>query len=299
MKKRTEKQPVDDLFARRLTDMSLPPNRDGFARLQARMGQSEPERRVMFWQNPIVQRYIAVAACVLMTCLFGWLYLTTETPQGKETTVAVNESVTLTKEKHRYEQPKSNIDIATADPNLDREVPNSIDSEAVNSALGGRSKIITDYSTNDNRRTATTTTQINKTSLPDVSAAMPIPAGELAKTEVNSPSAEPTTESKIAPATDKTAPVAERVLVVTIAEPKALIAARQLDKQPNGEEDAVVTADKSEKDSKVTNLWQQMKRVKQGEIFARKDASEDERGLLGRAYSGLKHTLDKDKSVKQ
>jgi hypothetical protein len=297
MKKRTEKQPVDDLFARRLKNMSLPPNPDGFARLQAQMGQSEPERRVVFWQNPVVQRYMAVAACLLLTCLFGWLYLTTETPRGSETTVAVNRPATLTEEKQRHEQSKSEVEVAATGPNSDRQVPNLTAPETTNSSLAESSKLTVSPSTNDKHRIATATRRVNKTA-PQAKPTV-TPTGELAKTETNSPSAEPITERQIATTTDKPTPVTERVLVVTIAEPKAVIAARQLTKQPNDEEDVAAVTDKSEKDSKAASLWQQVKRVKQGEIFARKDAGEDERGLLGRAYSGLKQTFDKDKSIKQ
>ncbi|GAB3643871.1 hypothetical protein [Spirosoma arcticum] len=297
MKKRTEKQPVDDLFARRLKNMSLPPSPNGFARLQARMGQSEPERRVVFWQNPTAHRYMAVAACLLLTCLFGWLYLTTETPRGNETTVAVNKSVTTIEKKPRYEPEKSGNEVATANPNSDREVPSLTDSGATNPSIIERSKLIVSRSTN-NRRIITAATRVNETAPQGVPAVIPTSMGELAKAEVNSPSVEPTIERQMPATTDKPTPVAERVLIVTIAEPKSLIAARQLTRQPSLEDVAAAT-DKSEKDSKVASLWQQVKRVKQGEIFARKDAGEDEGGLLGRAYTGLKQTFDKDKSIKQ
>src|ERR671932_476780 len=43
MKDHSEKQPIDDLFARKLGDMSLKPSADGFERLQARMNQNKPQ----------------------------------------------------------------------------------------------------------------------------------------------------------------------------------------------------------------------------------------------------------------
>ena len=62
MKKHTEKPSIDELFARKLGNMSLPPSSDGFERLQARMGQHKPEVRVVFWRNPDLQRSMAVLA---------------------------------------------------------------------------------------------------------------------------------------------------------------------------------------------------------------------------------------------
>ena len=93
-----------------------------------------------------------------------------------------------------------------------------------------------------------------------------------------------------------------RVLVVTIAEPEALVAARQAVKASNEEKPAIAAIEKQEKDTKATGLWQQVKRFKEGELFARRDndnSSSEDRGLLGRAYSGIKHSLDKDKPSKQ
>lgn len=297
MKKRTEKQPVDDLFTRRLKNMSLPPNPDGFARLQARMGQSQPETRVVFWQNPTVHRYMAVAACLLLTCLFGWLYLSTETPRGSGATVAVNKPVTSVGKEQRYELPKSANEVATTGTNSDRRatVTNSqttSTSPKPGNAADGRPQTA-------DRQLASVKPTVRRNKRTSLEMPAVLPTEQLVKTEANPSPAGPTTEKQVAAVTEKPAPVAERVLIVTIAEPTALVAARQAIKQPNDEKDAVAVADKSEKDSKVASLWQQVKRVKQGEIFARKDAGEDERGLLGRAYSGLKQTLDKDKTVKQ
>ena len=305
MKKHTEKQPVDDLFARKLGNMSLPPSPDGFARLQARMGQqSERETRVIFWQNPAIQRYMAIAACLLLMCLFGWLYLSTDTPGSGTATVAVNKSAASSGKKHAYEQPKSNLEteVVSNQPVTEREISSSTGSETTNSVLAGRGKLVDSKSTNGNNRLATVAPTIRENKpvseeLPDVTPTKSVE--QIAKAEVNTPLAQPMPEKQVATTTDKPTPVAERVLIVTIAEPKALVAARQAVTGPVDEKDAVVAADKPEKESKVANVWQQMKRMKQGEIFARKDAADDERGLLGRAYSGLKHTLDKDKSTKQ
>jgi len=100
MKKHTEKPLIDELFARKLGNTSLTPSSDGFARLQARMGQHKPESRMMFWRNPAMQRYMAAAACLLLVCLFGWLYWpsTGATKQG-QSQLATNQPVKLTVKK--------------------------------------------------------------------------------------------------------------------------------------------------------------------------------------------------------
>lgn len=297
MKKRIEKRPVDDLFARRLKNMSLPPNPDGFARLQARMGQSVPETRVVFWQNTTVHRYLAIAACLLLVCLFGWLYLSTETANKSETTVAVNKPATLIEKKQRYEPPKSGIEVAATGTKSNQKTTVT-DSQTTSTSIKP-AKAANGRPTNDDRQFASTKPNLGKIKPTPSELSIVLPTKQPAITEANPLPAGPTTEKQVAATTGKSAPVAERVLIVTIAEPKALVAARQVDKQSDGEEAEVAVADKLEKDSKAASLWQQMKRVKEGEIFARKEAGEDERGLLGRAYSGLKQTLDKDKSIKQ
>ena len=125
------------------------------------------------------------------------------------------------------------------------------------------------------------------------------PVEQIAKTDVSPVAAEPIVDKQVAATTGKPAPATERVLVVTIAEPEALVAARRTVKASVQDEAVANIEAKDEKETKATTLWSQVKRLKQGEIFARKDEGDDERGLIGRAYSGLKHSLDKDKSIKQ
>jgi hypothetical protein len=314
MKKRTEKQPVDDLFARKLENMSLPPSLDGFARLQARMGQGYPEARVVFWRNPEIQRYMALAACLLLVCVFGWLYLSTDTFESdKKGDMAVNKPPVSSDQKRTGDvtENKSLGNVATVQPTPEQKVQKQLDSESVSGSYAGSDQLTFQQSTKAN-------SQITRTERPargnskvaqDVPAvAQSKPAEQIAKVDVKVIPAELTVENQKAGSavatttTPKPAPVAERVLVVTIAEPEALVAARQAVKTQSDDKATETVAsgtDKAEKEAKPTTLWQQMKRLKQGEVFARKNAGEDERGLIGRAYSGIKQTLDKEKSVKQ
>lgn len=303
MKKRIEKQPLDDLFARKLADMSLPPSPDGFARLQARMGQGQPEARVVFWRNPIVQRYMAAAACLVLACLFGWLYLSTGPSSQEKTTVAANEPNESPAQTHPGILPiaEPEREVATAPSAPEYAAPDLSDTErAISPAERSRSAVT---ATTDNSHVA----HVNRTSrstkplsqnAPTVVSVKPLE--QIAQTNLSTPLTEPDRENQpVAAVATKAAPAAERVLVVTIAEPEALVAARQVVKTQPEEKGETATADKLEKDAKPATLWQQMKRLKQGEVFARKDVGEDDRGLLGRAYNGLKQTFDKEKTTKQ
>ena len=105
-----------------------------------------------------------------------------------------------------------------------------------------------------------------------------------------------TNNERVAGSNVKTAAPTERVLTVTIEEPSAMVAARQVAR--TGATSVVVLDEKPEKEVKG-NLWQQVKRIKEGDVFARRDnPNNDDKGLLGRAYSGLKQSFEKDKSEK-
>ena len=305
MKKHTEKQPLDDLFARKLENMSLPPSADGLARLQARMGQGATESRVIFWRNPDVQRYMAIAACLLLVCLFGWFYLSNDAlTLGQQPTVAVSKPAVSPASRPSREATNH---VAATQSAPDSNTPAHIGPESAGSRVTKRGGQVIGENVVANRHIDHLDRPIRKTNnvVQDVTNVVltKLPE-EVAKTGMKKSVTEsamekPEAAPAVATITTKPAPVAERVLVVTIAEPEALVAARQAAKaQPEDKAVAAVT-DKPEKEAKPATLWQQMKRLKQGEVFARKDAGDDERGLIGRAYSGIKQTLDKDKSVKQ
>ncbi len=306
MKRHTEKQPIDDLFARKIGNMSLPPSADGFERLQARMGQQKPEVRLIFWHNPTVQQYMAAAACLLLVCLFGWLYW----PSGgavEQSQMATNQQEVAHPKKSVQPQIKQRQN--ETKPNV--ETPNSLDQDIYSEQIAVSAKSVEKDKRNNGSASRSTESDkaINKTvptetNKPVLAQTKPIETPTTADTPalntlqgVSRATVEQLAENK---AITKSIPVAERVLVVTIAEPESLIAARQTAKA-SVEDKAVVTQnEKSEKETKVSGLWQQVKRIKQGDVFARQDdMSNDDRGLLGRAYNGLKHSFDKDKSAKQ
>lgn len=301
MKRRTVKPPVDDLFARKLGNMSLPPDPDGFARLQSRMGGGEPRTQRVFWHNPTNQRYSAIAACFLLVCLFGWLYLSTEAPVSEQrVTVATNKPRLLPVPKQTdWKSTANQRQVVATRPSSEQKMNGRISPQLADRHSTGFGEKALDKAAPEARNLATINPAAHDKQITPQNTPMTIPGEQVAKPILNTLPAEPTSEPQIAATTARPAPIIERVLVVTIAEPGAVSVARQALTQSAASRAVATGTDKSGKDSKAANFWQQVKRVKQGEIFARKDPAEDERGLLGRAYSGLKQTLDKDKSAKQ
>lgn len=307
MKKHTEKPPIDDLFARKLGNMSLPTDPRGFERLQARMGQNRPEAHVVFWRNPDVQRYTAAAACLLLVCLFGWLYWPSETQTTQQPQVATKQTSPVHPQKSAKEQ--ANQLAEKQKPTL--AAPVVLDQEKQNERLATVER--SSGSKKVNHRSIAQPVEVKKVVLP---ADVPVRSEAIlsqtkpTETKVNAEVAAPhdvvpanqATQEQVADknTVTKAMPTTERVLVVTIEEPASLVAARQAAKTAIEEKSIVATNDKPEKETKSGGLWQQVKRIKQGELFAHRDnAANEDRGLLGRAYTGLKHSFDKDKSAKQ
>jgi hypothetical protein len=309
MKKHTEKPPIDDLFARKLGNMSLSPGSDGFARLQARMGQKKPEAKVVFWRNPAIYGYTAAAACLLLVCLFGWLYW----PSGNATKVGGDEVATnkpVKERKHGQSMPIKADHSEKTMPNTTVEEPSVIDKT---SQPADTEQLVATHLTKGNStgkdqssrkvKSDKVDVEIAKTGTDESVLAQIKPVDNKAKEENTtiSPVASAQLTDQPVIAAVKSVPTSERGLVVTIAEPEALVAAREAAKSAVEEKakSVVAATDKPEKENKAGHLWQQVKRFKQGEVFARGDNSDNESGLLGRAYSGLKHSIEKDKSAKQ
>ncbi|UFH55566.1 hypothetical protein [Spirosoma sp. KNUC1025] len=311
MKKHTEKQPIDDLFARKLSNMSMPPSSNGFERLQARMGQNKPEARIMVWRNPFVQRYMAIAACLLIVCLFGWLYLSSNNVTTSNSPAVAVKQARPTQQPansdNERSQPASVADNDVSYP-IAHVVPNRPENKEQIGKVGKSNEVGKDIHTSTNRLADSHKTTLKPSIAPvsdepvlaQIKAAdsQPKPeTTEVGKNATNQPTVEQVADVK--PVTKPISP-AERVLVVTIDEPTSLVAARQAAKTSIEDKPVVAVNDKLEKDAKAGGLWAQVKRIKHGELFAKRDnASEEDRGLLDRAYNGLKRSLDKDKSAKQ
>jgi hypothetical protein len=308
MKKHTERQPIDDLFARKLGNMSLPPSSDGFERLQARMGKQKQEAKIVIWKNPVVHRYMAAAACLLIVCLFGWLYW----PSGKSTDNGNVAAIGNNEKQVASNKPKPGADNKPVETTKTDTAAPEMSPGASRSILETENEQLATMSNNEvkaienplkkqskKQRNVENNSSLPTTDLPALAQNKPLEDPTKPERASLDP-VKPMTASQEQPtvAANKETPHSERVLVVTIAEPEALVAARQAAKTSVEEKSAKTVADNQEKESKP-NLWQQVKRLKQGEVLARGDDSENDRGLLGRAYNGLKHSFDKEKSTKQ
>lgn len=307
MKKHTEKPPIDDLFGRKLSDMSLPPSADSFERLRARMAKDEREPRIVFWRNPALAGYMAAAACLVLVCLFGWLYWPSGNAVKEGSQVAEKGSAKARHTHHRPAQNQQPESINTAEKTPEVSPSDVLTDEASSEQLAS---IGTTTHTKTNQKEAGQ--PVSREKLPVVNttpakAFEPIlaqakPAEAKSKPTAGN-SAEATISALSASETSTIAsvakPVPERVLEVTIAEPETLVAARQKVKTNSDEKPVLADNDKAQKETKGANLWHQIKQIKQGEVFARGDNNESEPSLLGRAYTGLKQSFGKEKSAKQ
>lgn len=300
MKKQEKSPPIDELFARKLGNASLSPGPNGFERLQARMNKAQPEARVIIWQNPVWQRYMAIAACLVLVCLFGWLYLGADS-ESVERGDQVANSIPKPK-KLAGTSGGDNVNETTVGKKIDEQPVQSM----VRNQLGTVNEPVKLKQTNSpSREGLSQPGEIENRAMSASEYEQPV-INQLAQNENKAglidakrpdvktiDSADANTERMAGNTINTTAPV-ERVLTVTIEEPTSLIAARQLVKKELGARAAI--AEKPDNETKGS-LWQQVKRIKQGEVFARHDnpVNEDQ-SLLGRAYSGLKQSFEKDKS---
>lgn len=295
MKKQPDTNPIDDLFARKLGNMSLPPTPNGFERLQGRMDNAQTKGRIVFWHNPTIRLYLKVAACLLLVCLVGWLYwpvTSKQTVSGPQ--VANNEQHPRTKPNSEPKQVQEKPSITN--PTLVPDQYATIQKKGIVAPKGSRLLKANAAATQrvDNPTTASMNESVMAQNQKD-NGNQAIDSPEIGKVAVNKPLAiTESTEKKASPSTT------ERILIVTIAEPEALFAAQQLTKAGQEKNTAVVDdGNQPPGNTKEATIWQQLKRFKQGEVLARSNKQgNDDRGLLGRAYTGLKHSFDKDKSDK-
>lgn len=288
--------------------MSLPPSSDGFERLQARMGKQKQEAKIVIWKNPVVHRYMAAAACLLIVCLFSWLYW----PSGKSTDNGNVAAIGNNEKQVASNKPKPGAGNKPVETTKTDTAAPEMSPGASRSILETENEQLATMSNNEVKAIENPLKKQSKKQ-PNVENNSSLPTTDLPALAQNKPLEDPTKPERasldpVKPMTasqeqptvtaNKETPHSERVLVVTIAEPEALVAARQAAKTSVEEKSAKTVADNQEKESKP-NLWQQVKRLKQGEVLARGDDSENDRGLLGRAYNGLKHSFDKEKSTKQ
>ncbi|QJW91845.1 hypothetical protein HNV11_21905 [Spirosoma taeanense] len=263
------------------------------------MEQNKQETRVVFWRNLAIHRYMAIAACLVVVCLFGWLYWpSTNTALPGNSQVAGAKGPAGLSNKDDGRSSKQEVVASAKETRISageqaRSLP--VDQGTEGGQLARAEKPAMTKSARSWRQpSAKPVFALDEAALAQtkVVETRANPAGIPA--DLGKPTATPAQEQLAS----KPGPSSERVLIVTIAEPEALVAARQAAKMAVEEKMVAAVDNKPEKESRAGTIWQQVKRIKQGEILARHD-NDDDRGLLGRAYNGLKHSLDKDKPTKQ
>lgn len=277
-----DKSSVDDLFARRLGQHSIAPDKAGWERLQSKMA-GKPEARVLtFWQNPTLHRY-AVAACVSALLLaggWGWLLL-----RSADGVMTRQNQVATTKTGQKTEQIgiKEGRQRSSNDRIADQQiVERLVESQRVSAR---KSKAISTPELAEKM-----IAQTKRSASQPVRAIKPVerhPDSQLAETGA--------IPIAINPITAPTKPVAEQVLIVTIAEPDALIEARQAANWSESAEKTLIV-DVSPKPTKGRRILQQVVRVRNGAGLEL--AGNDDQSLLSRAFQTIKNKTN-NKPLKQ
>ncbi len=258
----SSRSPVDELFARRLGQHSVVPDKAGWKNLQARMAAgSQKPRVVAFWQSPTVYRY-AAAACLAALLLTGsWLWLR----PAPEPLVAKNQRVIWPGKSTQSAMPVPPI-TQKPEPILARqaETPNmpKLDKPGLAEAKP--------HKTSPVQEIITTAAQV-----------------DVQLTRIDT---KPTTTPAVAAPAEV---LTGRVLVVTIPEPDALIEARQAANWSDSAGKAPVVR-VAAKPATRKGLLQQLRRVSDSIDVA----SNDEQGLVNKAYLIIKNKLNK-KTVRQ
>ncbi len=281
------KLPVDDLFARRLGQHSIAPDKAGWERLQAKMA-GQPEAPVLaFWRNPIVYRYAAVA-CVSALLLAGgwWLQRSTDGVNTPRNQVAASGNrknsgaVVNHRNKPQSRQPTEQLAVQQSQQSIlpQQEIRPNVRAAAKNEPVAVQR--LTEI------RIAQTK-ELRNQSMPKQPEIGQKPATQLAKIE--------TMPTAISPISVSPKPVAEQVLIVTIAEPDALIEARQAANWSESAERTLVV-DVAQKPVKSGKFLQQVARVRNGEGLEL--AGDADQSLLSRAFQTIKNKAN-NKSLKQ
>lgn len=261
-----EKQPVDDLFARKLRDADLTPGADVFGRLQSRLNATplpvaEPKRRLAGW-------WYGVAASALLGVV--WLSWSPERDASRPAGHRVAQSDALSTRSTSPEsgsnrtEPQATVATADASPATSRTAEPQM-----------RQTRADDYVA---KVTETKPELVEKTSL---SATL---SGNVPdKSDLEAPLA--TTIEKSPPAVADASKIPTgRTVILTIAEPEpANVAALQ-----------PVRTDAANSTPNLSHFFDKVKQIKSGEVFARatpaRPAAEPKTGL-GRLVNGVRESL--------
>lgn len=237
-----ERQPIDDLFSRKLQNAEVRPGGDAWARLQAKQGVS---RATPLW------RYMAVAASLLSVSLFGWWAIPARYPK-EATIVSTDKRNVPTHSEQIAKVEPTGVKQTQVNENGISHLVGNIASKRVERVAFAASK---DGSTKQEMR--------NVVIEPMTTIQEPIVAADIAKQDKSSDSVEDNNPS-IALAKETApeihSPVAERILVVSIAANPVV--------QVGGVVEAPVVSKQNNKGGGLGGFLRKVKRLKEGEALA-------------------------------
>ncbi|QKZ11470.1 hypothetical protein [Spirosoma sp. KUDC1026] len=286
-----KKQPVDELFARKLANLSLPPDERAFNRLQARMAQQRQPEKVVFWHTPTFQRSVAAAACIVLVATLGWYAQST----NQDRHAAVNTQKTIARHIQQVrpvEQEKPEVSEAVAqqtapDVQFTKPVPKL--NQEIGEPVISKERII-EVATISKPKASKSQVSLTK----EKTGPAPNVIERKSEEQVASVILTPAKDDE----TPKPAASAPRTLVVTIAEPDVLVAAKQTAQEADQK---VVSVNQNTSETGAGKFWRRIQQIRTGETAVANAAvgDNDEKGLLDRAYSEIKHSFQKNKPARQ
>ncbi|MEZ0609524.1 hypothetical protein ACAW74_13460 [Fibrella sp. WM1] len=273
-----EKQPVDDLFARKLRDAEVAPGADVFGRLQTRMNATPlpvaaPKRRLAGW-------WYGVAASVLLS--IAWLSWSrvgdTVKPMGHQVARAGNSAVQPTARNSESQPTGAQTDALTTGADASPETTQATE-RTTRPAKTAEYVAQANTSRENSKPTEQPTPKAPVTdNVPETVSVTPVEAPIVAKTE----KIQPTVEVEKVPT--------GRTVVLTIADPEPVKLATV---QPT-KTDAVQNT------PNLSQFFDKVKQIKSGEVFARatptRPAAEPRTGL-GRLVNGVRESLRNENSL--
>ncbi|TAE30057.1 MAG: hypothetical protein EAZ91_11460 [Cytophagales bacterium] len=302
MDKPTEQQPLDSLFRRKLDEASVQPGADVWDRLSSRLTAAQPlpvekptRRLGVFWYGSAV---VAAAACL-------WLVFVWTSPERSQVTVATTSGITQTKssaQKSGEGQQKEQLPLANQQSDRTQLANSNINAKAKqgnSSEQANRTELQNRVRLARAEEKAVETQRVSPSSMGNEVLEKPVVAQ--LQTQANSQKiAEPVGQpNPIATATSKsqeTINETQRTLIVQVPD---IHKTRHESVMTSEENNLAHTASVESKETKLSRAFRQIKRIKEGEVFAKVDnarGDDDESGLFDRL---VRSGRAKDNTTKQ
>ena len=283
-----EKQPIDDLFARKLCEAELPPSPNVFNRLQSRMASTQlptTKRRAVIWW------YGAAAASLLLIALF---YFRSSSDEKQTAPDQIARQAKATNPVSPMPKPQPTQLVAKAgEERTHRTVAVSAVQKGPDNhqqkMMAAVTKLVVGM------KEATSTATMGKQPVQQAAVQLPEITAVTAKNESMVGIAPPVLAQIAQPKLPVTSNSSDqqRVVVMTITEPKADLPMMAL--QPTKAEPASQAQLGS-----LAGLFAKVKQLKNGDALARATPLKrpaDSRSRLGRVFDGMKESLKNETTL--